>query len=252
MPSGARIIAAVLVLAAVVGSAGCGALFKKDYEYEEELYLAIDGTATVNVYASIESLVAFHGAPLDPSPDARPDRAAVRQMYSAAGVEVSTPTFFRRDGRRFVHVALDVADVRTLGTLEPFSWSSYAFDRQGDAFVYRQIVGRPSGSGRSRSWTGDEVVAIRLHLPSKVLFENGSSNVQRGNIVVWEQSLRDRLNGVPLEVRVEMAPESILYTTLLLFAGTIGAAALVFALVIWWVIRRGRQAVASDVRPLGE
>ena len=36
-----------------------------------------------------------------------------------------------------------------------------------------------------------------------------------------------------------MDPQSILYTTLWLFGGTFAAVAVTFALVIWWVLRRG-------------
>jgi hypothetical protein len=41
-------------------------------------------------------------------------------------------------------------------------------------------------------------------------------------------------------MRVQMAPSSILYTTLLLFGSTVLAAAATFAGVIWWLVRRGR------------
>jgi hypothetical protein len=70
--------------------------------------------------------------------------------------------------------------------------------------------------------------------------------VQRGNIVAWEQPLADRLTGVPLKLEVDMEPESILHSTLLLFAATIVAAGSVFALAIWWVVRRGRSELASE------
>ena len=39
-----------------------------------------------------------------------------------------------------------------------------------------------------------------------------------------------------------MEPESILYSTLLLFGGTIVAAALAFAIAIWLFVRKGRRA----------
>lgn len=253
MRSGAlRAVAAVLILITAATVAGCGSLFKREYEYEEELYLGIDGSATVNVNASIDALVALHGAPLDPRPDARPDREAVRALFSGPGVEVTTPTFFRRDGRRFVHVSLDADRLQRLERLSPFAWSRYAFTQEGESFVYRQVVGRPSGPGVGRTpWTGQEIVAFRMHVPSKVIFENATSNVQRGNIVTWEQPLAERLSGAPLELRVDMEPESILYTTLLLFGSTVVAAALVFAAVIAWVVRRGRRANAEDVHPAG-
>ena len=95
-------------------------------------------------------------------------------------------------------------------------------------------------------WDGTELVAFQMHLPSEILFENSAGDVQRGNILEWEQPLAARLRGEPLELRVQMAPESILYTTLLLFGSTIVAAAAAFAGVIWWVARRGRHTDVAE------
>ena len=69
--------------------------------------------------------------------------------------------------------------------------------------------------------------------------------MQRGNILEWEQPLVERLKGVPVEVEVNMEPDSILYTTLLLFGSTILLAAIVFGVVIWRVARHGREEVGA-------
>ena len=45
----------------------------------------------------------------------------------------------------------------------------------------------------------------------------------------WEQTLRERLSGTPLRMEARMQTESILYTTLWLFAGSFIAAMLVLA-----------------------
>ena len=42
-----------------------------------------------------------------------------------------------------------------------------------------------------------------------------------------------------------MEPRSILYSTLLLFGGTVLAAAATFAIVIWLIARKGRAADAT-------
>jgi hypothetical protein len=46
-----------------------------------------------------------------------------------------------------------------------------------------------------------------------------------------------------------MEPTSILYSTLLLFAFAIVAAALAFGVVLWIVVRRGRDADIAASRP---
>ena len=238
----------VLALVAALASAcGGGGLLQKQYEYEEELYLALDGTATLNVNASVAALVALRGAELDVDPRARIDREQVRALFSGPGVEVSRVSLSRRDGRRFVHVSVDVADVRQLPRVGLFSWSDYELARTGDVVEYRQVVGAAANKPiPDVGWEGTELVSFRLHIPSVIPFHNAPSReVRRGNIVEWEQPLAARLQGEPLAIEVHMEPESILYSTLLLFASTIVAAALTFALVIWWVVKRGPDVPAD-------
>ncbi len=90
-------------------------------------------------------------------------------------------------------------------------------------------AGRAGAARGPPDWTGDELIAFRIHVPSVVEYHNaGPGNLRRGNIVVWEQSLRDRLRGAPLELEVQMQPQSILYRTLILFASMLAAVALLF------------------------
>ena len=79
-------------------------------------------------------------------------------------------------------------------------------------------------------------------MPSVVEYHNaGPDNLRRGNIVVWEQSLGDRLRGAPLELEVRMQPQSILYRTLILFALMFAAVAVLFGVVIWRIVRAGQK-----------
>jgi hypothetical protein len=238
-----------LVLAVLASACG-GGLLKKEYEYEEELYLSLDGSAQVNVNASIAALVALRGADFDVDPRARIDRGTLRALFAGPGVTVFTPTLSRRDGRRFVHVRIDVDDIRQLSRVAPFSWSTYRLDRQGDTFTYRQVVGRPAaGPVDDVGWTGAEAVVFKMHLPSRIDWHNAPSReVRRGNILEWEQPLQARLQGEPLDLEVHLQPETILYTTLLLFGATILAAAAAFAAVIWWLVRRGGDPEMAESR----
>jgi len=231
----------MLVLAAL--AAGCGGgVFKEQYEYEEELYLDLDGSATLNLNASVASLVALHGVDLPTDPSARLDREKVRALFEQPGAE-ATVSVSRRDGRRFVHVSVDVNDVRQLSRIRSFAWSSYRFDRRDEVLEFKQIVGSPAAKRLDDvGWDGTELVAFRMHLPSEILFHNSREDIQRGNILEWQQPLAARLDGEPLELQAHIATESILYTTLLLFGATITAAAVTFGVVVWWVARRGRSA----------
>lgn len=238
------------LLILILSQAGCGgasALFRQ-YEYDEEIYLSLDGKATVYVNGSLAALNALRGTAFDASPAARVDTAAVHAYYTSPGARVVRVSQSRRSGRRFVHVRIEVDDIATLGNAPPFAWSRYEFKRDGDLFVYRQTVDGSAGKDPGNAgWTGAEVVAFRLHLPSKIRYHNTRREV-RGNILEWEQPLTERLHGVPLVLDARMDPQSILYRTLWLFGLTFVAVAVAFCVVIWWVMRRGSAVAAEGAR----
>jgi hypothetical protein len=235
-----RIGAAIVLLAAAVAGGRLGGLFRQ-YEYEEEIYLSLDGSATVYVNSSVAALDALRGAAFDPDPTARVDLAAIRKHYTTPVTRVVRVSPSRRNNRRFIHVRLEVDDVRRLGEAGPFGWSSYQFSKDGDLVVYRQTVGASAGKTvEAVRWNGDEIVAFRLHVPSRIVDQNGGQE-RRGNILALEQTLADRMRGDPLTLDVRMESQSILYWTLRLFASTFAAVAVMFGFVIWWLVWRGAK-----------
>ena len=250
MPSGTlRRVAIALALACAATATACGGsgVFQQQYEYEEELYLRLDGSATAYVNASIPALVALRGAELNVDPRSRPERERVRAFFTAPGTRITTPTFSRRDGRRFVHVRIDVDNVRQLARVAAFAWSTYRFERQGDILVYKQTLGKSAKKDvGSVGWSGDEMVSFKMHLPSEIPFNNSPKPVQRGNILRWEQYLADRLDGAPINIEVRMESQSILFRTLWLFAGAFLAAVTLLVLLIWLTIRKGAKQEAMS------
>jgi hypothetical protein len=232
------------LLALVVSATACSSapsLFRQ-YEYEEEVYLALDRSATIYVNSSLAALNALHGASFDLDPASRADVAAVRAYYTTPLTRVIRVSPWRRNNRRFVGVRLEIDDIDKLGDAAPFAWSRYDFRRDGDLFIYRQTVGSSVGKDVGNvGWDGRELAAFRLHLPSKIRYHNTRREV-RGNILEWEQPLAERLKGVPLALDARMDPESILYRTLWLFGITFIVVAAAFVIVIAWVMRRGRAA----------
>lgn len=233
-----RLVPAIVLLTMAVACSGAG-LFQ-EYEYEEELYLSTDGSATIYVNGSIPALNALRGTTFDTRPNARFDRVAVRDFFTTASSRVTRLSSSRRHNRRYVHARIAVGDVSELDDAAPFAWSEYRFAPEGNVLAYRQRVGAPArGDAGAVEWTGDERVAFRVHVPSRITFHNaGEGNPRRGNIVVWEQSLGARLEGDPLELDVRMEPQSILYRTLWLFGLTALAVAIGFGLLIVWLTRR--------------
>jgi hypothetical protein len=236
-----RVLCLLAVIAAASAACSRASGWFRQYEYEEDIYLSLGGAATVYVHSSIAALNALRGTSFDTSPNSRVDRDAIHAYYAQSGsISVPRVTTSRRSGRRFVHVRADVDDIRRLGAVAPFAWSTYEFQKDGDLFVYRQAIGAAAGKDVGHvGWTGREMVAFRLHLPSKITDNNSGAATRRGNIVAWEQPLADRLRGSPLTLDAQMETQSILYRTLWLFGATFIAVAAAFGFVIWWVLRRG-------------
>ncbi|MCC7180723.1 MAG: hypothetical protein IT177_20255 [Acidobacteria bacterium] len=233
---------------ALLLAAACGVNpLSRKYEYEEEVYVDLDGSATVYVNASVPALVTLRGVDLPVDPAARLDRQDVRAFFESPVTSVANVTTSRRDGRRYVHVRIEVDDIRRMGEAPAFAWSSYRLTA-GDASVeYRQAVGPAAGRGVADvGWQGSELVAFRLHLPSRVTFHNSPTReIRRGNIIVWEQLLAERQKGVPIEIDVRMDSESILASTLLLFGTMIVLVAITFVLFIWFIKRRGEPVTPA-------
>ena len=151
-------------------------LFGKVYEYEEDLYLSLDGSAELIVNASIPSLVNLRGLDLPLDQAAQLDRDAIRSAYTSPVAEVTRVSRpWRRQGRRFVQIRLRVNDIRRLTEAAPFSWSAYELAEKDGLVVYRQTVGKSAMRPASLTkvgWTGGELVAFKLHLPSKIVWHN--------------------------------------------------------------------------------
>jgi hypothetical protein len=238
----AATVAAVLIAAA--GAVACsGTGLVKQYEYDEDIYLSVDGSATIYINASIPALVNLRGMDLDTGATTQVDRGKIRTLFTTPATRVARVSRWRRFGRQFVQVRLAVDDITKLGSTPPFSWSTYQIERRDGLVVYRQVVGASAGKPVGNvGWKGTELVAVRVHLPSRVRYHNaGADNLKRGNILVWEQSLADRQAGKPLEIEARIEQTSILYSTLILFAVSGAFALVVLALIIVWVVRKGKR-----------
>jgi hypothetical protein len=238
-------MAAAVVVAVSLSACGGGGLVRY-YEYDEDIYLSVDGSATIYLNASVPALVNLRGLDLDVRPTANVDRAKVRRLFTTEATRVTRVSRWRRFGRQFVQVRMSVDDVAKLGAAAPFSWATYQIDRRDGLVVYRQqlnaAAGKPVGDV---GWKGNELIAVRVHLPSRIRYHNaGAGNLKRGNILVWEQALADRQAGKPLEIEARIEETSILYSTLMLFAVSGLLALLVLAAIIWWVVRKGKRATS--------
>lgn len=244
--------ALALTALALLLLASCARPFGRQYEYEEEIYVDLDGSARVVVNTSMAALAALHGVDVPLDPAAPVDREAIRALYASPVTEVTRVSRpWRRDGRRFVQVRLEVADVRRLPETRPFAWARYTFTREGETLQYVQELGASANQAVGDvGWDGNELVAVRMHIPSRVTFHNAPSRlVERGNILSWEQPLKQRLAGEPLRIEARFGVQRILVLTVALFLAAMATAAIVLGGVIWWVVRKGRQRAARTGAP---
>jgi len=256
-------MAAGIVGLGLVSAAGCSNPLGREYEYDEQLYLGVDGSAELVINASIPAFVALRNLPLNPDPAVEVDRDQVRQAFSDAGcgdVTVNRP--WTRHGRRFVQVVLEQNHVGNFADCGPVSWSTYSFvhstrDDGVDEVHYSQVVGPPTvGDPGTVNWTGDELVGFKVHAPGSILYHNvrriedgEPGEAGRGNILTWEQTLVDRRAGQQLHLELRMLAQSILTRTLALFVGSFVAAVLTLTGAIWYVLRRAKKRGPLGGRP---
>jgi hypothetical protein len=260
--------AALVVAAAVAACNGQRGPLGPEYEYEEDLTLRLDGSATLVVNASVPALIALRGLPLNPELRTRGDQLTtqLQDLYASPYTKVGRITNWTRHGRRYVGIHLTVSDVRELPKVAPFSWAKYELREEGDQVVFRETLSKPAAAPDALAkakLTGDDIVAFRLHLPARIRFQNShyldrpeSRPTSRGNILTWEQRLGQRMEGKPIAyardrmsdvMEVQMDRQSILYRTLWLFGLAFLAALLAIACLIWLTIRRGGTETAPHV-----
>ena len=105
------------------------------------------------------------------------DRDQIRALFETPVTEVTRVSRpWRRNGRRFVQVRVEVPDIRRLSEARPVRVVARTSSTPGTANTSTRRRSAPSalkpGTLKNYGWDGSEIVAFRLHLPSKILFHN--------------------------------------------------------------------------------
>jgi hypothetical protein len=211
------------------------------YEFEEEFWLRVDGSGSVNVTGTPRLWRAFKGIAED-----RDLEPQVRRLFEASGLTVRRITQARRRGETYLFVSADFPDVNSLpGTAAfPDLVISLAPKNGRLELLGRWRASSPQGGASPPSAPG--LMAVRFHLPSKVYaHRNAPGGVERGNIVGWNQEVAAALRGEPLEFGATLDERSILWSTVSLFATAILLAFLILGATVFLVARRGRKGVLS-------
>jgi hypothetical protein len=220
------------------------------YEYEHEIWLRVDGSGEVNVTGRPALWTAFKGLPLDEKGDPEAMRHAVRELFERSGLSVSRVRLVTRRGQRYIFVAATFRDVNRISYSPAFPDLRVGLRREGGRLQLDGSWQRPieALSGAGFTPADDEgLMAVRFHLPSKVYgHRNAVFGVERGNILGWRQETKQALDGGRLEFGAEMDPRSILFSTVMLFAGAVVLAAVLLAFGLWALVRRGRRDLARS------
>ena len=221
----------------VMGLSGC-----LTYEYEHEFWLRVDGSGAVNVTGRPGLWTAFKGLGDPEDPDGTATREAVRELFERSGLRVKRVTLTRRRGQPYLFVSAEFDDLSRLSYTPAFPDLRVAL-RAAEGRLrleggWQRPLDAPDIGPRDR----EGLMAVRFHLPSKVYgHRNATGGVERGNILSWRQEVGAALDGTRLDFGAVMDERSILFSTVVLFAGAVILATLLLGLALWAVIRRGRR-----------
>jgi len=230
----------VALLLAATALRGCAS-----YEYEHEIWLRVDGSGTVNVTGRPALWTAFKSLPLDPAGDPDALKRAARELFERSGLEVKRVTLTTRRGQRYLFVSADFKDVNRISYTPAFPDLRVGVRREGGRLHLDGSWQRPLDALAGGEHDRDGLMAVRFHLPAKVYgHRNAAFGVERGNILGWVQDTSAALDGGRLELGAEMDERSILFSTVMLFAGAVVLALLLLAAALWAVVRRGRRDLA--------
>jgi hypothetical protein len=226
---------AVLALLLAASLRGCVA-----YEFEHEFWVRVDGSGTVNVTARPELWAAMKGLKGLEGTDGRD---AVRALFEASGMRVRRVTLTHRQGRPYLFVSADFADVNRLAGTPAFPDLALTLRPDGDNLRLDGRWARPPGLPDPGPDQRDGLMAVRFHLPSKVYSHgNAFAGVERGNIVGWRETVTEGLAGRALDLGAVIDRRSILMSTVGLFASAIAGAVVLLGAALYWVVRAGRRS----------
>jgi hypothetical protein len=231
-------LAVVLLLAA--GLRGC-----VRYEYEHEVWLKVDGSGSITVTGRPELWTAFKGLPLDPNGDPDAIKKAARELFERSGLQVSKTTLVRRRGHRYLYVAADFKDVNRISYTPAFPDLRVGLRREAGRLKLDGSWQRPIESLPGTDEPREGLIAVRFHLPSKVYSHRRAvEGLERGNILGWRTETAQALDGGRIEFGAELDERSILFSTVMLFAGAVVLAVILLAVALWAIVRRGRRDLA--------
>lgn len=209
------------------------------YEYEEEIFLEVDGSGRLRVSGSREILSALHVAEGG-------SVGAMRARFEGPGLTIDSVRETERQGRRFVHVQGRFSSWNELCAHPAYRDRECLLQQNPDGELDLHLNLPSPARSVPEGVPPDAVVAVRLHFPSKVSFHNSTGGIERGNIISWERRVDDHFDSTPLVVDARFERRSVLATTVAVLGTAIAAVLLSVASILLWMVRKGRRQLAAE------
>lgn len=210
------------------------------YEYEEEVFLAVDGSGRIRVSGSEEMLAALHVDPAHPV-----TTATIAELFQGPGVEIDSVRETERRGRRFLHVQGRFDEWNHLCALPAFADRDCRLEMSDEELALYLTLPAPERGIPDRV-PADAVLALRFHFPSSVRYHNSPRGIERGNIIEWERSPAELIDESELRVEARFERRSVLASTLVVLGTAFGIVAGAVGLALWLMVRKGRRQLALE------
>lgn len=221
-----------LVLACALALSAC-----VSYEYEEEVFLRVDGSGSLRVSGSTEILESFHGEPATP--------ASMRSRFEGPGLELDSVRATERDGRRFIHVEGRFAAWNELCAHPAFVHRECQLEISEHELALHFTLPAPSDDAPP-GIPPDARLALRFHFPSSVRYHNSERDIERGNIIGWERTVAEHFGAADLMVAARFERRSVLLSTLVVIGTAAGIVIASVALALVLMVRKGRRQLALE------
>ncbi len=217
----------------LVAASGCAT-----YEYEEEVYLEVDGAGEIRMSGSTAAIEALHG--LDAA-----DAGSAKALFHGEGIEVLSALETERDRRKFVHVEARFAAWENLCRLPAFRGRRciLAMEEEGLAL---ELSLPPPRSAAPEGLDPQALLALRFHVPSTIRYHNSPSDIERGNILSWERTLREHFAGRPLDVEVRFDRRTVLAATVSVMGIALALVAVSIGTALLVMVRKGRRQLRAE------
>ncbi len=224
------------VLVFLLAACGC-----TTYEYEEEVFLEVDGSGEIRVSGSAAAIEALHE--LGEAGAASPTNLAA--LFDGEGVEIVSALETERERRKFVHVEARFRDWEKLCRTPAFRGRACRLaSREGSLALALSLPSPRQAAPEDLDPLA--ILALRYHFPSTIQYHNSPSGIERGNILAWKRTFREHFAGRPLDVEVRFDRRTILQTTVSVVGLSLALVLGAIATALVLMVRKGRRQLRDD------